>query len=85
MPATANDSVIFRDIFGTEAMRAIFSDEARVQYYLDIEAALTRRSPEDQSCSAPGDSHCSAWSSTKSSKVRAGRPVRSSTDVVTSS
>src|SRR5437867_6995776 len=42
MPATANDSVIFRDIFGTEAMRAIFSDEARVQYYLDIEAALAR-------------------------------------------
>jgi 3-carboxy-cis,cis-muconate cycloisomerase len=42
MPATANDSLIFRDIFGTEPMRRIFSDEARVQYYLDIEAALAR-------------------------------------------
>src|SRR5262249_46975927 len=42
MPATATDSVIFRDIFSTEAMRRIFSDEARVQYYLDIEAALAR-------------------------------------------
>ena len=42
MPATVNDSVIFRDIFGTEAMRRVFSDEARVQYYLDIEAALAR-------------------------------------------
>ncbi len=42
MPATALDSAVFRDIFGTEAMRRIFSDEARVQYYLDIEAALAR-------------------------------------------
>jgi 3-carboxy-cis,cis-muconate cycloisomerase len=42
MSATANDSLIFRDIFGTEAMRRIFSDRARVQYYLDIEAALAR-------------------------------------------
>jgi 3-carboxy-cis,cis-muconate cycloisomerase len=42
MPATANDSLIFRDIFGTAAMRRVFSDEARVQYYLDIEAALAR-------------------------------------------
>jgi 3-carboxy-cis,cis-muconate cycloisomerase len=42
MTATVVDSVIFRDIFSTEAMRRIFSDEARVQYYLDIEAALAR-------------------------------------------
>src|SRR5436190_13475288 len=42
MPATANDSLIFRDIFGTEAIRRIFSDEARVQYYLDIERALAQ-------------------------------------------
>ncbi|HEX8374704.1 MAG TPA: 3-carboxy-cis,cis-muconate cycloisomerase [Geminicoccaceae bacterium] len=42
MPATAIDSAIFRDIFGSEAMRAVFSDERRVQYYLDIEAALAR-------------------------------------------
>jgi 3-carboxy-cis,cis-muconate cycloisomerase len=36
------DSLIFRDIFSTAPMRRIFSDEARVQYYLDIEAALAR-------------------------------------------
>src|SRR2546428_53851 len=42
MSASGNDSLVFRDIFGTEAMRRIFSDEARVQYYLDIEAALAR-------------------------------------------
>jgi len=42
MPATATDSLIFRDIFSTGPMRRIFSDEARVQYYLDVEAALAR-------------------------------------------
>jgi len=42
MPASAMDSLIFRDIFSTAPMRRIFSDEARVQYYLDIEAALAR-------------------------------------------
>jgi 3-carboxy-cis,cis-muconate cycloisomerase len=42
MPATALDSLVFRDIFGTAAMRDVFSDEARVQRYLDIEAALAR-------------------------------------------
>jgi len=42
MPATALDSAIFRDIFSTDAMRRVFSDENRVQRYLDIEAALAR-------------------------------------------
>jgi len=42
MPATALDSAIFRDIFSTAAMRQVFSDENRVQRYLDIEAALAR-------------------------------------------
>ena len=42
MPPATNDSLIFRDLFGTEAMSRIFSDEARVQYYLEIEAALAR-------------------------------------------
>jgi 3-carboxy-cis,cis-muconate cycloisomerase len=42
MPATALDSAIFRDIFGTEAMRNVFSDGNRIQKYLDFEAALAR-------------------------------------------
>ncbi len=42
MPATILDSLVFRDIFTTEAMRKVFSDENRVQKYLDIEAALAR-------------------------------------------
>src|SRR3982075_3198097 len=42
MTATALDSVIFRDIFSTAEMRQVFSDEARVGYYLEIEAALAK-------------------------------------------
>src|SRR5215471_12273588 len=42
MTATALDSVIFRDIFSTADMRHVFSDEARVGYYLEIEAAMAK-------------------------------------------
>jgi 3-carboxy-cis,cis-muconate cycloisomerase len=42
MPATALDSIIFRDIFTTPEMRAVFSDENRTACYLAIEAALAR-------------------------------------------
>ena len=40
MPSTILDSAVFRDIFTTPAMRTVFSDENRVQKYLDFEAAL---------------------------------------------
>src|SRR5664279_2797833 len=40
MPSTLLDSAVFRDIFTTPAMRSVFSDENRVQKYLDFEAAL---------------------------------------------
>ena len=40
MPSTLLDSAVFRDIFTTPAMRNVFSDENRVQKYLDFEAAL---------------------------------------------
>ena len=42
MPSHAVDSVLFRDLFGTEEMRDVFSDEALVQRWLDVEAALAR-------------------------------------------
>ena len=42
MTATAIDSMVFRHIFSSEPMRQVFSDENRVQCYLDIEAALAR-------------------------------------------
>src|SRR5256714_2583282 len=42
MAATALDSAIFRDIFSSQDMRQVFSDEARTAHYLQIEAALAR-------------------------------------------
>jgi 3-carboxy-cis,cis-muconate cycloisomerase len=42
MPTSALDSLIFRDLFGSPAMRAIWSDAFRTQKYLDFEAALAR-------------------------------------------
>jgi 3-carboxy-cis,cis-muconate cycloisomerase len=42
MPSTVIDSAIFGNIFSTEAMRAVWSDENRTRTYLDIEAALAR-------------------------------------------
>jgi len=42
MPSTIIDSAIFGNIFSTEAMRQVWSDENRTRKYLDIEAALAR-------------------------------------------
>lgn len=42
MPTSAIDSLIFRDIFGSPAMREIWSDTFRTQKFLDFEAALAR-------------------------------------------
>ena len=42
MPSTILDSAVFRDIFTTAAMRQVWSDENRVQKYLDFEAALAK-------------------------------------------
>jgi 3-carboxy-cis,cis-muconate cycloisomerase len=39
---SATDSTVLGDLFGTAAMRAVFSDLARVQAMLDVEAALAR-------------------------------------------
>ena len=42
MASTVFDSWLFRDMFGTEPMRAVFSDDAIIQRYLEAEAALAR-------------------------------------------
>src|SRR5262245_14489476 len=40
MPSTVFDSAIFCDAFGAPAMRALFSDEALVARYVEVEVAL---------------------------------------------
>lgn len=42
MAVSALDSRVFRNLFGTQEMRDIFSDEAYVQRMIDVEAALAR-------------------------------------------
>jgi 3-carboxy-cis,cis-muconate cycloisomerase len=42
MTVSAADSAIFGGLFTTAAMRAVFSDESRLQRMLDVEAALAR-------------------------------------------
>lgn len=42
MASTLIDSTVFANLVGTEAMRAVFSDDHRTQRYLDVEAALAR-------------------------------------------
>ena len=42
MPASAIDSTIFRNVFGDERVRQVWSDEYRTQKYLDFEGALAR-------------------------------------------
>ncbi len=42
MASTLIDSAIFQGIFGSDAMRHVWSDENRTQKYLDVEAALAK-------------------------------------------
>ena len=40
--STVMDSILFRDAFGTQAMRTVFSDKALIQRYIDVEVALAQ-------------------------------------------
>jgi 3-carboxy-cis,cis-muconate cycloisomerase len=42
MNTSALDSRVFRNLFGTQEIRDVFSDEAYVQCMIDAEAALGR-------------------------------------------
>lgn len=42
MNATAIDSRIFRNLFGSEEIRQIFSDEAYISRMIDVEVGLAR-------------------------------------------
>ena len=41
-PSHIIDSRLFRDLYGTADMRAVFADEAMVARWLEVEAALAR-------------------------------------------
>ncbi len=42
MPSSVVDSPFFKDLFGTDEMRAIFTEVNQLQKWLDVEAALAR-------------------------------------------
>jgi len=46
MNATAIDSRIFRNLFGTEEARQLFSDEQYVSRMINVESALARAQAE---------------------------------------
>jgi 3-carboxy-cis,cis-muconate cycloisomerase len=46
MNATAIDSRIFRNLFGTEEARQLFSDQQYVSRMIDVETALARAQAE---------------------------------------
>ena len=83
MPSTILNSAVFRDIFTTPAMRDVFSDENRVQKYLDFEAALARAQAKlgiiPKEAAAEIVRHCSAdkidMAKLKEATERIGYPV----------
>lgn len=42
MSTTVFDSTLFRDMFGTAEMRAVFSDKALIEWYIEVEVALAK-------------------------------------------
>ena len=42
MPSTAHESILFKDLLGSDEMRAIFSDGSTVSAYLEVERALAK-------------------------------------------
>jgi 3-carboxy-cis,cis-muconate cycloisomerase len=46
MPSTTIDSLFFKDLYGTDEMRAVFDDLSLLQRWLDVEAALAQAEAE---------------------------------------
>jgi 3-carboxy-cis,cis-muconate cycloisomerase len=46
MASHVTDSLFFKDLYGTEEMRAVFSDQALLQRWLDVEVALAQAEAE---------------------------------------
>ena len=42
MPSTAHESIMFKDLLGSDEMRAIFSDGGTISAYLEVERALAK-------------------------------------------
>lgn len=72
MPVSAIDSRVFRNLFGTEEARAIFSDSAYVQCMINVEAALARA--ESKELVIPADAGVAITAQTSIEKIKLGNP-----------
>ena len=83
MPSTPLDSALFRDMFGTPEMRAVFSDEALVGRYVEVEVALARAEarcgiiPAEaaDAIAAAGASPAFDWARLKAETDNVGYPI----------
>ncbi|MFC0386604.1 3-carboxy-cis,cis-muconate cycloisomerase [Muricoccus vinaceus] len=83
MPSTPLDSALFRDMFGTPEMRAVFSDEALVGRYVEVEVALARAEarcgiiPAEaaKAIAAAGASPAFDWARLKAETDNVGYPI----------
>lgn len=79
MPSTVFDSAIYRDFFGTPAMRAIWSDEALVARYVEVEVALAQA--EARVGVIPGDAAKEIAAKADATKMDLAK-LKSETDIV---
>ncbi len=79
MPSTVFDSAIYRDFFGTPAMRAVWSDEALVARYVEVEVALARA--EARVGLIPADAAKEIAAKADASKLDLGK-LKAETDIV---
>lgn len=63
MSVSAIDSRVFRNLFGTEEARKIFSDDAYVRCMIDVETALARA--QSKMLVIPGDAGDAITASSK--------------------
>ncbi|MBP0495466.1 class-II fumarase/aspartase family protein [Pararoseomonas indoligenes] len=83
MPSTPLDSALFRDMFGTPEMRAVFSDEVLVGRYVEVEVALARAEarcgiiPAEaaEAIAAAGASPAFDWARLKAETDNVGYPI----------
>ncbi len=70
MPVSAIDSRLFRNLFGTEEARAIFSDYAYIKCLIDVEAALARAESKERVI--PADVGDAITAHTRIEKIKSG-------------
>lgn len=67
MAVSAIDSRVFRNLFGTDEIRQVFTDEAYVRQLIEVEAALARA--ESAAGVIPADAGAAITAAVKAAKI----------------